>query len=91
MITAAIIAGAIFSILPLTLIIVIILLIMVFFRLGKIKKELRIRNEEDGIFLSKRRKRKHEEKNRNIDVKKEGPQAPEDKGNKKIEVEEEED
>jgi len=87
-ITAAIIAGAVFSILPLTLIITIIVLIIIFIRLGKIRKELRARNEQDGIFISKRRKRKHDQKAKKPEVKKEEKPKPEEK-KKSVEVEEE--
>ncbi|MGA1819929.1 MAG: carboxypeptidase regulatory-like domain-containing protein [Thermoplasmatota archaeon] len=87
--TVLIIAGAIFAILPLTMLIMVILLIMVFYRLGKVRKELRARNEEDGIFISKRRRRKHEKKTKKEGPKKEAP-PPKEENKKTVKVEEEE-
>jgi len=87
-ITAAIIVGSIFSILPLMMIITLIMLIVIFIRLGKVRKELRARNEQDGIFISKKRKRKHDKIENKPTQKKEEKPKPEEK-KKNVEVEEE--
>jgi hypothetical protein len=88
LITTAIIAGVIFSILPLMLILVNIMILIILIRTGKVRKELRARNEKDGIFISKRRKKKHEGKAKKIGEKKEDPKAS-SKMKKKVEIDEE--
>jgi hypothetical protein len=60
--TAAVIAGVYLCSIPLMLFIAVVLLFMILVRIGKVRKELRARNEKDGIFLSKGREKKVESK-----------------------------
>jgi len=60
--TAAVIAGVYLCSIPLMLFIAVVLLFMILVRIGKVRKELRARNEKDGIFLSKAREKKVEPK-----------------------------
>jgi hypothetical protein len=87
-ITAAIIAGVVFSIVPLMMILANIMILVILIRTGKVRKELRARNEQDGIFISKRRKKKLEVRKKKTGDKKEKPPASDNK-KKKIEIEEE--
>jgi chromate transport protein ChrA len=53
---------------PLMLFIVIVFLLFIFIRLGKIRKELRAKNELEGIFVSKRRKKKADKERQSVVV-----------------------
>lgn len=60
--TAIIIVASFLLIIPISFLIILIFLLIIFIRLGKIRKELRAKNETEGLFISKRRQRKHERK-----------------------------
>jgi len=59
---AAVAVGTFICALPFLLFLITIYLSLILMRLGKIRKELRARNEKDGLFISKRRKKKLEKK-----------------------------